>query len=139
MYNPYIQPNYMQQYMQPSTPQTNKLPPQQILQANGKASIDAIQMSPNSSVLILDSTAPIIWMCISDGLGNVSKSPYDIFPHKDKTPLNLDTLEQRLAVLEDSIRRMEVRTNAKPNDAKPYANTDVTEHSAYPTNDELDA
>ena len=41
----------------------NTLPPQQILQANGKASIDALRMSPNSSVLIADQTQPIVWRC----------------------------------------------------------------------------
>lgn len=49
------------------------LPPQQILQANGKASIDAIRMSPNSSVLIADTTEPIVWKCVSDGQCKICK------------------------------------------------------------------
>ena len=58
------------------------LPPQQILQANGKASIDAIRMAPNSSVLIADTTQPIVWKCVSDGLGNVTAEAFDITHHK---------------------------------------------------------
>ena len=139
MYNPYMQNNFMQQYMQPYTPQTNKLPPQQILQANGKESVDKIEMSPNSSILVMDNTAPIIWMCVSDGLGNTVRTPYDVKVHQEKVPTSIDTLEQRLDALEVMIHNMEGKINVQPNDAKPYANTDVTGYSAYPTNDELDA
>lgn len=104
-------PSMMSPYQVPQN--TNKLPPQQILQANGKGSIDALQMSPNSSVLIMDSTSPIVWMCISDGLGNVSSTPYDISPHIDKPPVSMDNLEQRLSTIEDTLRRMEDINNAR--------------------------
>jgi len=82
---------------------TNILPPQQILQANGKSSIDLIQMSPNSSVLIADTTAPIVWRCVSDGLGNVTAEPFDISPHKDEQEIQRENFEQRLAKLEEFI------------------------------------
>ncbi len=50
-------PNYMN-----ATPQYNGyLPPQQILTAKGKESIDKLRMAPNSSVLIADETAPVVW------------------------------------------------------------------------------
>ena len=86
--------------------QTNVLPTQQILQANGKASIDAIRMQPNSSVLIMDTTAPIVWLCVSDGLGNVSSTAYDITPHKEPEQVNV---EDRLARIERTLLAMEAR------------------------------
>ena len=126
-YQEYI--NYINQfscgYASPfsSTPQpqaANVLPPQQVLQANGKASVDAIRMSPNSSVLIMDNTAPIVWLCTSDGLGNVTSTPYDISPHKDTPPVDAATFEGRLSTVETNlnalIQKWEELTNVKSND-----------------------
>ena len=85
----------------------NVLPPQQILQANGKASIDALKMSPNSSVLIADQTQPIVWRCISDSLGNVTATAYDISPHKDEALAEKEALASTLAEINDRLKRLE--------------------------------
>ena len=92
MYNPYFQPNI--------------LPAQQVLQANGKASIDAIRLSPNSSVFVMDTTAPIIWLCVSDSLGNVSATPYEIKAHEEPATSENNGLEERLAALEENIKKL---------------------------------
>lgn len=81
----------------------NILPQQQIIQANGKASIDALRMAPNSSVLIMDTTAPMVWMCVSDGIGNVSATAYDIAVHKDPEPVDVNSLDARLAAIEKTL------------------------------------
>lgn len=85
----------------------NTLPPQQILQANGKASIDALRMSPNSSVLIADQTQPIVWRCVSDGLGNVSSTAFDITPHKDEVLTEKEALANTLAEINERLKRLE--------------------------------
>ena len=110
MYNPYQSYNPFPQVQFPQ----NVLPAQQILQANGKASIDALKMAPNSSVLIMDSTAPIVWLCTSDGLGNVSSIAYDITTHKEAPAPN--SLETRLTNVETSITQiMEELSSVKSN------------------------
>ena len=127
MYNPYSAP--MQFGMSnPYQMNTNKLPPQQALQANGKASIDAIQMSPNSSALVMDTTAPIIWMCVSDSIGNVTSTPYDITPHVDKPPISIDSIEERLNIIENTLKKMEVNANAKPYDTEFDAKQNDTKY-----------
>lgn len=83
------------------------LPPQQILQANGKASIDMIRMSPNSSVLIADTTQPIVWKCVSDGLGNVTKQAFDIFPHKSEEEIEKDNITALLQNISDRLNKLE--------------------------------
>lgn len=104
--------------LQPA-PQANVLPAQQVLQANGKASISAIRMAPNSSVLVMDTTAPMVWLCTSDSLGNVTPVAYDITPHKDTPTPDVSNFESRLTAVETSvnsiINRWEELTNAKPN------------------------
>ena len=86
--------------------QPNILPAQQVLQANGKASIDAIRLTPNSSVFVLDTTAPIVWLCVSDSLGNVSATPYDIKVHEEPTACENNGFEERLAALEENIKKL---------------------------------
>lgn len=81
----------------------NILPQQQIVQANGKASIDALRMAPNSSILIMDTTAPLVWMCVSDGIGNVSATPYDITAHKEPEPVDANTIDARLSAIERTL------------------------------------
>ena len=98
MYNPYF---------------TN-VQPQQVTQVNGKASVDQIKLAPNSSVLLMDTTAPIVWLCVSDGLGAVSKQPYDITPHLEKLPVDTNELETRLTAIEKVLAEME-RKNDKSN------------------------
>ena len=83
------------------------LPPQQILQANGKASIDAIRMSPNSSVLIADSTEPIVWKCVSDGLGNVTAEAFDITHHKTEAEVEKENTNNLLNDISERLRRLE--------------------------------
>lgn len=97
----------------------NVLPPQQVLQANGKASISALRMSPNSSALIMDTTAPMVWLCTSDSIGNVTPVPYDISPHKDTPAPDVGSFESRLAAVESGLsgimKQWEEFNNAKSN------------------------
>lgn len=112
MYNPYLQgspyyqPNPQNSYPQISQ-QQNILPPMQVLTANGKSSIDALKMSPNSSVFIADNTAPIIWKCVSDGLGNVTAEPFDVSPHKDEAQVEQDNTRALLDDMNTRLKRLE--------------------------------
>jgi hypothetical protein len=92
-------PDYFQNYGFQN--HSNVLPYQQVIQVNGKASVDSIQMTPNSSVLLLDNSAPIVWLCVSDGVGRVTSTPYDIKVHEEIKPpseieVRLDRLEQMI-------------------------------------------
>lgn len=108
MYNPYQQMfnPYQQQH-------------QQIIQVNGKASVDTIQLAPNSSLLAMDTSAPIVWMCVSDGVGKVTSTPYDITLHQEKPPVDMSSVEQRLTNIEKTIAEMEGKLNDKSNANKP--------------------
>ena len=103
--NPYYNP-YMQR---PALAQ------QQIIQVNGKASVDTIQLAPNSSLLAMDTTAPIVWMCVSDGVGKVTSTPYDITVHQEKPAVDMTTVESRLDNIEKTIKELEGKLNDKPN------------------------
>ena len=116
-FNPYMAQNFAPQAAFAPQTQSNILPPQQVLQANGKPSIDALRMSPNSSALIMDTTAPMVWLCTSDSLGNVSSTCYDITLHKDTPPVDMGSVETRLANVETSINQIwEVMNNGGKSD-----------------------
>lgn len=99
------------------------LPPQQILQANGKASIDLIRMSPNSSVLIADTTHPIVWKCVSDGLGNVSAKPFDIIPHKTEEEVEKETLTNTLNKISERLEKLEANYESFTNRNRQSSNS----------------
>lgn len=77
---------------------------QTITRVNGKDSINSLRMAPNSEMIALDNTAPIAWVCVSDGVGSVRATPYDIAPHKEASPVS--DIEQRLSALEKAVVRM---------------------------------
>lgn len=99
----YAYPNYYNQAFNQNFQPNNYLPQQQIIQVNGKASVDTIQLAPNSSVLVMDTSAPIVWMCVSDGVGKVTSTPYDITVHQDAPPVDVNSIEKRLAAVEGAI------------------------------------
>ena len=115
MRNPYMQNGYTADlYAKQSNP--NVLPAQQVIQVAGKASIDTLQMSPNSSILIMDTTAPIVWLCVSDGLGKVTATAYDISVHQDVPPVDVNALEQRVTNMEATITAyLEAQKNEQSN------------------------
>ena len=61
-------------YMQPPivTPQPQ---PQHVERVHGEAGVDQYQMAPNSDVILLDETAPMIWFVQTDAAGYKTKHP----------------------------------------------------------------
>lgn len=114
-YNPYMptsqyqNPMPQQYYPQQSTP---SLPAQQILKVNGEESVRQVRMAPNSSALAMDTTAPIVWLLVSDGVGSVTSTPYDISEHKMD---QRQSLEERILILEEKINEL-TKSNDEQND-----------------------
>ena len=103
MYNPYGMP----------TAPYNAFPSQrhEIIRVSGKGGAEAFQMAPNSSVLLLDETAPVVWLKTTDGAGYPTLTSYDITPSltaEQKEQSRFDALEKRISDLEAIL-------NDKPN------------------------
>lgn len=103
------------------------LPPQQILQANGESSIKAIRMSPNSSVLIADTTQPIVWKCVSDGLGNVTAEAFDITHHKTEEEVEKENTNNLLTDISKRLERLESKYESFID--RHYESTDETAYA----------
>lgn len=127
-YNPYMpttqyQSSMQQYYSQQSTP---SLPAQQILKVNGEESVRQVRMAPNSSALAMDTTAPIVWLLVSDGVGSVTSTPYDISEHKMD---QRHSLEERILILEEKINEL-TKPNDEPNDRSDKRIKDKSVQSA---------
>lgn len=71
-------------------------PQQSVIRVNGENGARALQLPPNSSALVLDETAPLVWLCQSDGAGYRTVTPYHIEPFKQVTQESLDERLKRL-------------------------------------------
>lgn len=100
--------NFYPQYY-PQVPVYN---PHQIVKVNGRNGAETYQMPPNSSCLLLDESAPIVWLAQSDGAGYKTLTAYDIQPHKEVAPVDTKSLEERITKLEGIVNES-YNTNAK--------------------------
>lgn len=93
------------QYQSPYQPASQQpAPPRQnVVQVSGRNGAEAYPMGPDSSALLLDQTAPIVWLKKTDGAGYPTMIPYDIAPHQTEGQIDLKSLEDRVARLEEEL------------------------------------
>lgn len=105
--NPYFQQPFNAMGQPQSYPQSPKRT--EIIHVNGQNGAQAFQMFPNSQALLLDDTAPLIWLAQTDGAGYKTITPYTIAPYQPEPEIDLKNIEERLKKIE------EVMYNAKSN------------------------
>lgn len=87
---------------------------QKVVEVTGRSGAEAYQLAADSSVLLLDNTAPIVWLVKTDGAGYKSMIPYDIKPHEEEKPVDqIKLLEERIEKLEEAINGKSDTSNAK--------------------------
>lgn len=92
------------QTWQPRAPQMQMQPSAymgEIIKVNGQAGAQSLRLTPNSGVIALDTTAPIVWLCQADGAGYFTPEPFTITPYQAATPES--DIEKRLSRLEGII------------------------------------
>ena len=80
--------------------QARNAPRYEVIQVNGENGARAFATAPNSSALLMDATAPIVWLCTTDGAGYLTASPFSIAPYQPEKPVDVKTLEERIERLE---------------------------------------
>lgn len=76
------------------------LGPQQIIRVNGEQGARSFRMLPNSSALLLDETAPLVWLATTDGAGYMTVTPFEIKPYQPPPPPDYQSLLARIERLE---------------------------------------
>lgn len=99
----------------------------EITRVNGRNGAEAFNMPPNSSVLLLDETSPIVWLKQTDGAGYPTLVAYEITPAQtaeQKEATKFAAIEQRLSSLEEIINGKSYISNDKQRKDKPTSNAD---------------
>ena len=116
MYNTFGQqfnPQFMPQ-TQPFQGWSQNLPRQEIIRVNGENGAKAYQMAPNSSALLLDESAPLVWLIQTDGAGYKTTTPYTIAPYQAQPAPDYNSLNDRITRLEEMLNgRKPDSTNVK--------------------------
>ena len=86
---------------------TMNAPRQEVIRVNGEAGAKNYRMGPNSSALLLDNTAPIIWYAQTDGTGYLTVAPFDVTPHQSPKPVDMNDLSARVTKLEELIANVQ--------------------------------
>lgn len=79
-------------------------PPMRIVRVSGRPGAEAYQMAPNSEVLLLDETQPVVWLKTTDGAGYPRLTAYDISEHADEPTAEYKSLEERISKLEELLK-----------------------------------
>lgn len=74
--------------------------PMRVVRVSGKPGAEAYQMAPNSEVLLLDETQPVVWLKTTDGAGYPRLTAYDITVHEEEQ-FDYKSINARLKRLED--------------------------------------
>ena len=109
-YNNSNQPFYSGQPMNSMGQNPYQVPRKmEIIRVNGQNGAQAFQMMPNSQALLLDDTAPIVWLAQTDGAGYKTVTPYTITPYQPEPEVSMKDIDTRLRRIEEII------DNAKSN------------------------
>jgi len=74
---------------------------QQIIKVNGINGANAYQLMPNSSALLLDESAPRLFLAQTDGAGYKTISAYKLEPYVEEKQPDLKELLERINKLEE--------------------------------------
>lgn len=89
----------------------------EIIKVNGEAGARNFRMLPNSNALLLDETAPIVWLAQSDGTGYMTVTPYDLSLHTPPETIDINALAARVQQLEEellNVRQSNSQSNRQP-------------------------
>jgi hypothetical protein len=110
MYNPY--PTFNNPYAPQQYGAQGALTKTEVTRVNGRNGAETYQLPSNSSVLLLDTSAPIVWLKTTDGAGYPSLQPYGITPMKETN--HMQSIEDRLTRLEEIVNAKSDSRSNKP-------------------------
>lgn len=114
-FNPYNNWGYMPQ----------RLPTYTATPIHGQNAAWQFPMGPNSEIYLPDADQDIIWWIRTDAQGNKNVLGFDVTPHQEPKPINMDEINTRLAAVEEWINGKQNKSNAKRSTTAP-ATANVT-------------
>lgn len=83
-------------------------------------------MGPNSEIYLPDAEEDIIWWIRTDTNNNKTVQAFDVKPHEEPKPIDMSSLEARLAAVEEWINGKSNKSNAKRNTTTTTNTTTAT-------------
>lgn len=102
-----------------------------IVHVNGENGARTFQMSPDSDILLLDDTAPIVWLAQTDGAGYKTVTPYDISPHVAEPPVDVKSLEDRIKKLEEKLNAKSDTTTVEQDKPNVWKSSESKTNDGY--------
>lgn len=102
----------------------------EVVTVNGEAEANSYPIPPNSSILMLDSTQPVVWLKVTDAASYPTVTGYEITPIKKPVAPVMQTydftkLEERIANLERRFERGKSNTgNTSKSQFKPESSAE---------------
>ena len=84
---------------------------QEIVHVNGENGARTYQLPPSSNALLLDDTAPLVWLCQTDGAGYKTVTPFKIEPYVAPEPIDMNKLIERIEKIEEKINESNTTAN----------------------------
>ena len=107
-------------YANPYNPVQQK---QTIAKVNGKNGADMYQLPPNSEALLLDETAPIVWLIQTDSAGYKTATAFDLVAHKEAPQATIQDLMERVEALEREVKSNNGKSNSRKVETKQTASS----------------
>lgn len=95
---------------------------QQIVRVNGENGARTYQMMPNSSALLLDETAPLVWLAQTGGAGYKTVTPFKIEPYVPEPEPDFKDILKRIERLEGRLNESDIAKNGTGSN-EPIRNT----------------
>lgn len=100
---------------------TNGLQRYHIDRVNGADDVNKFQMLPNSETILLDTTAPLVWLVQTDNFGNKNVAPFTITPYTPPKPVDVNDLLAEIQSLREEIANVK---SGKSNDGETITGED---------------
>lgn len=109
----------------PSWTMPQKLPIYSAAPIHGREAAWQFPMGPNSEIYLPDADQDIIWWIRTDANGNKNVQGFDVVPHEDPKPVDVNEILTRLSAVEEWINGKSNKSNAKRNATVPVTNGPV--------------
>ena len=99
----------------------NQLQRFNIIRVNGSDEVNKFQMLPNSEAILLDTTAPLVWLVQTDNFGNKNVAPFTITPYTPPKPVDVNDLLAEIRALKEEIENVKsIKSNASNDESGEY-------------------
>ena len=88
---------------------------------HGKDAAWQFPMGPNSEIYLPDADNDIIWWIRTDANGNKNVLPFDVLPHQEPEPVDMNNILARLSAIEEKLNGKQNKSNAKRSQPAPTA------------------